>query len=482
MRCTNLAGAWLGCLALVGLTDLARGQGTREFYLYDDLAALPWSGRFGSLNGRTIDLDLESQDNPASGVYHARMTFSDKESLAGIYIQSAPSNWLGPGIELCALRLTFRIRSNRTDQTIEVKAFNDQQFRFVPIHNANVWQTEEFDLNVQNCTDIHNVLAFVAHNPVQDLTVDVDDIALVYDAPAGSRHVRITGSTGPPWSYQLRIDDTPFFVQGVGYNNTVSADYAEDLALISQMNANTLRVWGQADAGFALLDEADRQGLMVIPAFWLLRGDEGAPVDYSDRTYQAAVSHSVLNWVACLKDHPAVLMWSLGNEVWTNLPSNDRSHFVTLIRSLAPEIHTADPQHPVTYASRNNDAFDALENTALDLFAANSYADLPELLERHESGSSSKPILFLEFGCDGWWERDWNDYKTSQRARDYALRALLLKSWSGVTLGGTAFAWIDKTEMNYTGWGIVNDDRSTRPQWSALRRVFGGKALLPRPR
>ena len=45
-------------------------------------------------------------------------------------------------------------------------------------------------------------------------------------------------------------------------------------------------------------------------------------------------------------------------------------------------------------------------------------------------------------------------------------------------MGGCAFAWNDKTEAGFTGWGIVADDRSLRPE-AILRGLAWTSRFLP---
>jgi hypothetical protein len=94
-------------------------------------------------------------------------------------------------------------------------------------------------------------------------------------------------------------------------------NYAVDIPIIKRMNANTIRVFDVIDRSRglppgtyispAILDEMYRNGIMVIlTAVW---------------DHNVLNESYVKNVVRYFRDHPAVLMWSLGNEwnLWSEL-------------------------------------------------------------------------------------------------------------------------------------------------------------------
>jgi len=482
---TTLIASALSLASCLAAAPPAVAQVVRDLYLYDDLPLAPWSGFMGSQNGASIRLDLRSTEAPASGVYHARLRFCETtcEAWAGVYLQSSPQNWTGPGPELTAQSLDFLIRSSVAGQTVLVSAFNDRISGVrVTLPVAQHWKAVSIPLSGVDGKDVYNIVAFVVVGPPSGLEVDVDDLHLRFTRPADDpASVTITGSGHPQWDFGLSVDGAPFPVRGIGYDVAASDWTDADTALARDLRANTLRTWGGLDVTFALLDAASSQGLHVIPGFWLFRGDEGEPVDYADQKYRAAVRNAVENWIACFRGHRAVLLWCLGNEVLSNLPTSQRAAFLSLLDELVRDVHALDPSHPVTYADVNLDYAAPILQTAIDAYGANAYGTLPAVLQAFRDDGHSKPMIALEFGCDGWWERDWNSYPDVERAQDYAQRAGAILRAAGVTLGGCAFAWIDKTEGplgQYTGWGIVDADRSIRPQYELLRFVWSSAAVV----
>lgn len=95
----------------------------------------------------------------------------------------------------------------------------------------------------------------------------------------------------------------------------------------------------------AFLDACDRLGLMVIAeAFDMWRWPKN-PQDYSvdfDENWRSDLTKMVLSE----RNHPSVIMWSIGNEI----PHRNEPDGVKLQWELANAVHTLDPSRPVTAA------------------------------------------------------------------------------------------------------------------------------------
>lgn len=119
-----------------------------------------------------------------------------------------------------------------------------------------------------------------------------------------------------------------------------AAHAPKDLPLIAQMNANAIRVYsptGNTPAGVkAVLDTAYREGIMVVMTIATAR----AELD----------NQSYLTHVLQYKDHPAILMWALGNEWNFNLyyGYGTAAEAIAATNAAAAAIKNADPFHPVS--------------------------------------------------------------------------------------------------------------------------------------
>jgi beta-galactosidase len=98
-------------------------------------------------------------------------------------------------------------------------------------------------------------------------------------------------------------------------------------------------------ASRAFADACDRHGMLLIEeAFDMWRWPKN-PQDYSthfDENWKADLSAMVLS----ARNHPSVIMWSIGNEI----PNRSTPEGVEIEWNLANEVHRLDPSRPVTAA------------------------------------------------------------------------------------------------------------------------------------
>ena len=118
---------------------------------------------------------------------------------------------------------------------------------------------------------------------------------------------------------------------------------ARRLGLLKAMGCNALRTAHNPPSG-VLLDLCDRMGLLVI--------DEGfdewvtpkTPHGYNAALFERWWRRDLADWIARDRNHPCVILWSVGNEV--------REQFdpagVAVARQLVEAIHRLDPTRPVT--------------------------------------------------------------------------------------------------------------------------------------
>ncbi len=110
-----------------------------------------------------------------------------------------------------------------------------------------------------------------------------------------------------PGEYQLLKDDQPFFIKGAG------VEFGSLEALVAA-GGNCFRTWRVNNGQRPL-------GLVVVMGLDLERERQG--FDYSDPKAVAEQKAAVMADVERLKDHPALLMWGLGNEL--NLRATDEA-------------------------------------------------------------------------------------------------------------------------------------------------------------
>ena len=102
------------------------------------------------------------------------------------------------------------------------------------------------------------------------------------------------------------------------------------------------------------------------------------------------------------KDHPALLMWSIGNEV-DLFYSNTK---VWDVADIAAMIHEVDPNHPTNTVTAGLDPKDVLiMNRApdIDIYGINTYG-MSIIRENIRAAGWDKPYIISEWGPNGHWE------------------------------------------------------------------------------
>jgi beta-galactosidase/beta-glucuronidase len=139
---------------------------------------------------------------------------------------------------------------------------------------------------------------------------------MVFTKPVSTGPVRVEGR-------RILVEGKPFFLQGVGYQPIPIGQpveflaykqpeiYHRDLAFLRSIGCNTLRTWAAAqDKGF--LDACYNGGvdpIYLVTGPWLETG-----IDLGDPKVREAITAEWRSFIETWKDHPAILMWQIGNE------------------------------------------------------------------------------------------------------------------------------------------------------------------------
>src|ERR1041385_3356535 len=99
-------------------------------------------------------------------------------------------------------------------------------------------------------------------------------------------------------------------------------NYERDFALLQSKGVNTILGYGRTAMGELFdgltLDVAQQQGLGVVMPFDLRPDD-----DYADPAVQHRYTDGALALVEAYKDHPALRMWRIGNEVFHDIDKEE---------------------------------------------------------------------------------------------------------------------------------------------------------------
>lgn len=281
--------------------------------------------------------------------------------------------------------------------------------------------------------------------------------------------------------WQLLVDDKDFYIKGVAANNFYDR--------VGNFGANVIRTYGVNDSTKQILDAAAKNGVYVNFGIYIRREADG--FDYNDTAKVKAQFNEVKTIVNRFKDHPALLIWSIGNEAesrYTNLKLWDA------IQEIAAMIHATDPNHPTTtaLASSNVDHIKNIIQKApdIDILSVNAYAPaLPGTLENIKTAGWTKPYMITEFGPRGTWQMaaeptrilPWGalvEQTGNEKATDYlnAYKNNIVGNKDNGCLGGFVFLWGYQKHGDVLNWyGLFDKKGYTYPTVDEMHFLWRGK-------
>jgi len=291
---------------------------------------------------------------------------------------------------------------------------------------------------------------------------------------AGPSQVRIVQEDG---AWRLQVNGQPYYVRGAG-----SAE--GDLEQLAARGGNSFRTWstGTDEAQVrAMLDRAHRNGLTV--AMGLAVGKERHGFDYDDPKAVAAQLERLREEVRLYRDHPAVLMWLVGNEL--NLESSNPGVW-DAVGGIADMIHDEDPNHPVMtpLAGFDRELIDRIKARApsLDLIGVQLYGDLGELPAKLRDADWTGPYVVTEWGPTGHWESPltaWGAPVEDDASRKAALFEQryrdVIAADTRQGLGSYVFLWGNKQERTPTWYGLFLPTGESTPAVDAMQFLWTGR-------
>ena len=271
--------------------------------------------------------------------------------------------------------------------------------------------------------------------------------------------------------FRLDRGGEAYFIKGVGGS--------ERLELARSLGANSVRTWG-ADGAEAVLDEAESLGMTVCVGLWLAHPN--TYVDYADPDAVNAQVEQTVAAVRRLKDHPALLMWGVGNEMEGD--GSDPKLWKALEKTAAA-VKAEDPDHPTMTAlagssERKTRALDQF-CPSIDLVGLNAYGSAPRAAERYREAGGTRPFVMTEFGPEGPWEvakTPWGSrVEPTSTAKAATYRAGYEGSVEGQPLcvGSYAFLWGNKQETTATWFGMFLPDGSPLAAAQAMSEIWTGR-------
>lgn len=274
--------------------------------------------------------------------------------------------------------------------------------------------------------------------------------------------------------WQLVRNGQPYLIKGAGG--------AASLELLASAGGNSIRTWSADNLG-ATLERAQELGLTVTAGIWL--GHERHGFDYDDAEQVRQQFERAREIVSRYKDHPALLIWAIGNEM-EGFDDGDNPAIWKAVNDIAAMIKELDPAHPTmtVTAEIGGARIDYLHRRcpAIDIHGINSYGGAASLLERYRLAGSTKPFVLTEFGPPGPWEvakTQWGaplEPSSTEKAALYrAHYQRTVRDGDNLALGSYVFNWGFKMEGTATWFGMFLDEGAELGTVDAMTELWSGK-------
>ncbi len=278
--------------------------------------------------------------------------------------------------------------------------------------------------------------------------------------------------------FRLYRGGRPYFIKGAVYK--IDPDGRFPIAGLSARGANSVRT-----ADLRTFDEAEKLGLTVLVNLHM-RMESAHHFDYNNVQAVRQQFEEMKSRVLELKDHPAVLMWAIGNELsvgYTNRRVWDA------VNEVARMIHQVDPNHPALTIigdgfvnSNNGDIREIMSRCRdLDLLGVNFYKGLEGVPARLRAEGWDKPYVITEWGPSGDWQVPRTAWKASieetstEKAERYLerYRNTILKDTERC-LGSYAFIWGWRHERTHTWYGMFLESGERTEAVNAMQYLWTG--------
>ncbi len=272
--------------------------------------------------------------------------------------------------------------------------------------------------------------------------------------------------------WQLYRDGAPYYIKGVGGQQHLDKAVA--------YGANSVRTWGAGEA-IAILDDAHSKGLSVLFGLWV--GCERQGFDYDDSKAVKAQLERFTEVVKEYKEHPAILMWAIGNE--TDLFYSDFKVW-NAINDIAKMVHETDPNHPTMTVTAGLDVAEVqlIKERAphIDVYGINTYGGLIGLDKEMRAYGWERPYVVAEWGPNGHWEvakTEWGvpiEQTSTEKAAAYKKRYKEgIFEDKEMCLGSYVFLWGHKQETTPTWYGVFLEDGTETAVMDVLQEAWTGK-------
>jgi hypothetical protein len=285
----------------------------------------------------------------------------------------------------------------------------------------------------------------------------------------------------------LLVDGKPFYIKGISCNDGLveGVDY---LKLVAEAGANTVRVYGDVTREY--LDLAHQHGLLVNTGFWTNAIRLKSRESYRDPAFRAALKKKILSFVREYQNHPAVLMWTLGNETFIfSEPEEEREAYGTFLEDVVRAVHRQDRNHPVAYSSSYTRCLPYLKRLvpSIDIIGVNVTGGAGSAIAWAERNQFDRPVIVSEFAPLGAWEMRPDPNGMPYDPFDHMKADTYISSWRQMQanpracIGGFAFVMGAFRNQDSLTWYNMNYGGLHRAGYWTVRELYTGEKPANRP-
>ncbi len=291
-------------------------------------------------------------------------------------------------------------------------------------------------------------------------------------------------------AWHLYVNNQLFPVKGVTFGEEVTKEtigaYLKDLKFLG---VNTIRTWGTNDNTKILLDSCQAYGIKVMVGIWMRHGRPGMEGDdnfnyLKDTKGMEDMYKGALETVNRYKNHPAVLYFGVGNEVFLNIATDEeKKAYAIFLEKICSDIKKADPDHPVVSVEAWTFGLQWWKEytPSVDIYGINVYGGgANQLPDEFQKQGINKPYVITEYGVNGEWEakEDKNGVRTEPGdEQKYSVIAKGYHDWiksKPSCLGVYVFHYGHSDNFG-TVWLLFYFNDYRRPAYWATREAFTGK-------
>jgi len=301
--------------------------------------------------------------------------------------------------------------------------------------------------------------------------------------PVGAIEVTVKNENG---GFQLMREGKPYYIKGAGYDRKSHDDYYH-LKLLADLGGNSIRTWGvhtweiDIPRFKKLMDKAYEFGLTVDFGLWI--DHERHEFDYNNEAEVEKRFQHFKRVVEEFKDHPALLMWNIGNEMTHERDPYNKKVFDQIGR-VASMIREVDGKHPTltTIYHVTQELIDDIQERApiVDILGINMYSGVSAVIQSALDAGWDKPVLVTEFGPHPAWEVQQTKWGVPIESNGIAKAHSYKRSLKGIAthktcLGSYAFSWKEHVEYTKTFYSLVFERGRTIPAVDELYKAWNGK-------